>query len=74
MFRNLLTKSIKTVSYDSLKIQKRTFLIKISASTHWKIEKIAAVALLPAIPIAYFFKTKTTDSVVAGLTCYHMHQ
>lgn len=72
MLRSIFTKSIKIVRIDNFSLQKRTFFMK--ASTHWKIDKIAAVAFLPVIPVAWFFKSKITDSVVAGLTCYHMHQ
>lgn len=52
---------------------KRCFL-KFTHSTAWKWDKVAVILMFPVIPVSFFLMDKVTDSILAGLTAFHMHR
>lgn len=77
MFRYSVNKSFKILNYGNFQLLKRRFSATNSITNHsnlWNRQRYVAIALSGSVPLAFLFQDRQTDSLMAGLICWHMHQ
>lgn len=76
MFRQTLPLLFKTIVPQprSFSIDGVKKFLKLTHTTAWKWDRIVILSLFPVMPISLFLQAPVTDSMLAMLTTFHIHQ